>query len=92
MVPWLHFTTGLIAGCWIGAVIGGVIVLLFAGKRVRQLETSNMLLRVKLRAKEKQRQHSPAASGGSGPILVVPPRDTNRPASAPLYRRASGDR
>lgn len=90
MDPWFRFTTGLIAGCWLGALIGAAIALLFAGRRLRQLETANMLLRVKLRSQEKQRRR--AASGGGGPVLVVPPRDTNRPASAPMFRRASGDR
>ena len=86
---WMRFATGLIAGCWIGAIIGGAVVLLFASRRIRQLETVNMLLRVKLRSREKPVR---TGTGGGGPVLVVPPRETNRPASAPLTRFASGDR
>ena len=87
--PWLRFVTGLIAGCWGGAIIGGAIAILFASRRIRQLETTNMLLRVKLRAREKPRS---TGTGGGGPVLVVPPRETNRPASAPIMRVASSDR
>lgn len=89
MEPWLRFTVGLVIGCWAGVLIGGIIALLFAGRRLKQLETANMLLRVKLRSQEKQGQRTAA---GGGPILVVPPRDTNRPASAVFFRKASGDR
>jgi hypothetical protein len=85
----VRFATGLIAGCWLGAIIGGAVALLFASRRIRQLETANMLLRVKLRSREKPRRTS---TGGGGPVLVVPPRETNRPASAPFARFASGDR
>ncbi|MGA7886975.1 MAG: hypothetical protein WCA44_14615 [Acidobacteriaceae bacterium] len=85
---WMRFAIGLIAGCWVGAMIGGAVALLFASRRIRQLETVNMLLRVKLRAREK-----PSRTGtGGGPVLVVQPRETNRPASAPMSRFASGDR
>jgi hypothetical protein len=85
---WLRFVTGLISGCWAGAIIGGAVALLFASRRIRQLETANMLLRVKLRSREK-----PQRTGtGGGPLLVIPPRESNRPASAPMTRFASGDR
>ncbi len=86
---WIGFAAGLIAGCWIGAFIGGAVVLLFASRRIRQLETANMLLRVKLRAREKPGH--PGTEGG-GSVLVLPPRETHRPASAPRTRFASGDR
>lgn len=86
---WMRFATGLISGCWIGAIIGGAVALLFASRRIRQLETINMLLRVKLRSREQSRR---TGTGGNGPVLVVPPRETNRPASAPMTRFASGDR
>jgi len=87
--PWVRFAAGLIAGCWIGAIIGGAIALLFASRRIRQLENANMLLRVKLRARGNPRR---TGTGGGGPLLVVPPRETNRPASAPITRYASADR
>jgi hypothetical protein len=86
---WLRFASGLMVGCWIGALIGGAVALLFTGRRIRQLETVNMLLRVKLRAREKPQR---TGTGGTGPVLVVQPRDTNRPASAPIMRNASGTR
>ena len=86
---WVRLATGLIAGCWLGAIIGGSVALLFASRRIRQLETANMLLRVKLRARERKPQRT---GTGGGPMLVIPPRETNRPASAPLNRMASGDR
>ncbi len=86
---WVRFASGLIAGCWLGAIIGGAIALLFASRRIRQLETANMLLRVKLRAREKPAR---TGTGGGGPLLVVPQRDTHRPAGAPITRFASGDR
>lgn len=90
MYPWVRFLTGLIAGCWIGAAIGCAITLLVAGKRLRQLESANLLLRVKLRSREKPTRTGTASGGG--PVLVIPPRETNRPASAPITRIASGDR
>jgi len=86
---WVRFAAGLIAGCWLGAIIGGSVALLFASRRIRQLETANTLLRVKLRAREKSAR---TGTGGSGPVLVIQPRETNRPASAPINRMASGDR
>lgn len=86
---WIRLATGLIAGCWLGAMIGGAVALLFASRRIRQLETANMLLRVKLRARDRKPQRT--GTGGAGPVLVIPPRETNRPASAPMPF-ASGDR
>jgi len=86
---WFRFATGLIAGCWLGAILGGSVALLFAARRIRQLETANLLLRVKLRSRDRRPQR---AGAGGGPVLVLPPRETNRPASAPMPRVASGDR
>jgi hypothetical protein len=80
--PWLRLSTGLIVGCWLGAVVGFAITVLFAGKRLHQLETSNVLLRMKLRTREKSQR--------PGPILVAPPFSGNRGASGPL--RAAGGR
>jgi hypothetical protein len=87
--PWLRFVAGLIAGCWVGVLIGCGVALLFAGRRLRQLETANLLLRVKLRAQEKARR--PAASR-AGPLLVVPPGKASRPASSPPGRVANSGR
>lgn len=82
---WLRFSGGLIIGLWVGAAIGCAVTMLLAGRRLRQLETANLLLRVKLRTREKSQRR---AGGAAGPVLVVPP-GANRPASSPL-RRASG--
>jgi len=87
--PWLRFITGLIAGCWGGVVIGCAITLLLAGRRLRQLETANLILRVKLKAAERPKRRTPA---GAGPVLVVPPGSASRPASAPMSRYANGGR
>lgn len=80
--PWLHFGFGLLAGCWIGVVIGCGLTLLLASRRMRQLQTANALLRVKLRAREKP------ARTGTGPLLVVPATGTQRSSGAPLGRVA----
>ncbi len=90
MHPWVRFLTGLISGCWLGVFIGCAITLVILGKRVRQLETANLVLRVKLRAREKPKRTG--TTGAAGPVLVVQPRETNRPASAPMARFASGGR
>jgi hypothetical protein len=83
--PWLRFGLGVLTGCWIGGVVGLGVALILAGRRLRQLELANTMLRAKLRVRDKSRQ---AGEGGGGPILVVP-QGVNRPASAPLGRVAS---
>lgn len=84
--PWLRLGLGLILGCWGGAAIGMAIALMLASRRIKQLETANMLLRIKLRAREKPRR---TGTNGAGPTLVVPP-SASRPASA-SRRAASGE-
>lgn len=83
---WVRFGTGLIAGWWIGAAIGLAIALLLAGRRIKQLETANALLRLKLRAREKPRH---TATWSTGPVLIVPP-GAGRTESPPR-RAASGE-
>ena len=90
MHPWVRFLTGLISGCWLGVFIGCAITLVMAGKRLRQLETANLVLRVNLRSREEPRRNG--TTGGAGPMLLGPPRETIRPASAPVLRFASGGR
>jgi|HubBroStandDraft_5_1064220.scaffolds.fasta_scaffold1440807_1 hypothetical protein len=80
--PWLRLSTGLLVGCWIGAFGGCAITMLFAGKRLHQLQCANVLLRMKLRTREKTER--------PGPILVTPPIGGNRGAGGPL--RAAGGR
>jgi hypothetical protein len=84
--PWLRFGIGVLAGCWIGAAVGLGITLILVGRRIQQLEEANLMLRAKLRARDKAR---PSGTGGGGPVLVVPP-GMNRPASSPLIRAAAG--
>ncbi|HTW48551.1 MAG TPA: hypothetical protein VMD92_11410 [Acidobacteriaceae bacterium] len=84
--PWLRFGLGILAGCWIGSAVGLGIALMLAGRRIQQLEEINLMLRAKLRARDKERQSGPA---GVGPVLVFPP-GVNRPASSPLGRVAGG--
>jgi hypothetical protein len=82
--PWAEFLAGMLTGCWIGVVIGCAVALLFAGKRVRELEAGNLLLRSRLRAREE-----PQKTGTGGPTLVVSPSRPTRSASKPLSRAAS---
>jgi hypothetical protein len=84
--PWLRFGIGLLAGCWIGAGAGLGITLMLAGRRIQQLEEANLMLRAKLRAREKTRQPE---SGAAGPVLVLS-SVARRPASAPIGRVAAG--
>ena len=62
---WIGFFSGTITGCWIGVLIGCGVTLLLMGRRVRQLELLNVLLRSKLRALQRPRRVS-------GPALVMP--------------------
>jgi hypothetical protein len=89
MDPWVRFLTGLASGCWIGVFIGCAVTLVLAGKRVRQLQNANLVLRVKLRAREKPK---PTGTAGWGPVLMGPSRQRYRSASAPMARYASGGR
>jgi hypothetical protein len=84
--PWLRFGFGVLTGCWIGTALGIGITLILAGRRIKELEQANSILRTKLRVRDRSR---PSGPGGSGPILIVPP-NVNRPASAPFGRVASG--
>jgi len=82
--PWAPFVTGMLAGCWVGAVIGCAGVLLVVGRLVRQLETINLLLRTKLKARLK-----PQRTGtGGGPTLVMPIPSPAREAATPMRRIA----
>lgn len=83
--PWAQFFTGMLIGCWIGAVIGCAGVLLLMGRRIRQLEGINLILRRKLRARRTLRQ---AGAAGSGPMLVMPGPDPVRRAELPIHRIA----
>jgi hypothetical protein len=82
--PWLRFGFGLLAGIWVGVAAGLGIALVLAARRINELQEANLMLRAKLRARDRTRQ---SGSGGAGPVLIVPP-GMNRPASAPLSRAA----
>lgn len=81
--PWIRFGAGLLAGCWIGVPLGIAVAVLLVGRRMRQLEAANELLRGKLRTREK------AWQPGGGPTLVTAP-GAARPATVRL--RAVGGR
>lgn len=82
LYPWAHFLAGVVAGCWIGVLIGCAVALLLAGRRVRQLETRNLLLRVQLHARrEPQAGGLPASRQG-----LALPRSGSRTAE-PLMGR-----
>jgi hypothetical protein len=87
--PWVRFFTGFLTGCWVGVALGCVITLLFSGRRLRQLESANLLLRVKLRARERPKR---TGTGGAGPVLVVPPGGSSRSTNNPVGRVANGGR
>jgi len=63
LYPWAHFIVGVITGCWIGVVIGCAVALFLAGRRVRQLEARNLLLRVQLHARRQPQTGELRASG-----------------------------
>lgn len=77
--PWARFFAGMLAGCWIGAAIACAGVVLLMGRRVRQLESINLLLRTKLKARTKS-QRMGSGGGGGGHMLVMPLPETQRKA------------
>jgi hypothetical protein len=85
--PWVRFFTGFLTGGWVGVAVGCVVTLLFSGRRLRQLESANLLLRVKLRAHERPRR---AGTNPAGPVLVVPPGGAQRAGNNPVGKVANG--
>lgn len=65
---WVEFLAGTLTGCWIGVVIGCGVTLFLMGRRVRQLEGSNRVLRNQLRAAQK-----PQRTGTGGPLVMTRP-------------------
>ncbi|MGA8109240.1 MAG: hypothetical protein WBD46_08590 [Acidobacteriaceae bacterium] len=82
---WGGFFAGMLLGCWIGVVAGCAVTLLLMGRRVRQLETVNLLLRSKLKSREKPRR-----TGTGGAPLVMPLPGTGRSTSPSVGRTARG--
>ncbi|HEX4005727.1 MAG TPA: hypothetical protein VHX60_06105 [Acidobacteriaceae bacterium] len=85
--PWIRVAVDILVGCWIGVPFGMMIALTFAGRRIKQLECANNLLRMKLRTSEKPARAN--GTTGMGPSLVTSAA-TRRAVSAPL--RAVGGR
>jgi len=85
--PWTRFIPGLLVSFWVGVAIGCAGALLMAGRRIRQLETVNALLRARLRTREKA-QHT--GTGGVGPVLLVPRGAPSPSQSRPTGRIAAG--
>jgi hypothetical protein len=83
--PWAQFFAGVITGCWIGAIIACAGLLLLVGRRVRQLESVNFLLRMKLKARGRPQR---AATAGAGRTLVMPTPIAARKADEPPERIA----
>lgn len=84
--PWLRMSTGLILGGWIGVPVGCAMTVLFSARRLHQLEAANVMLRARLRTREKAQRPASILP----PILVMPPANVSRPGDAP--RRAAGGR
>ena len=80
--PWIRFGAGLLLGCWVGVPIGIAVAVLLVGRRMRQLEVANELLRNKLNVREK-------AWRTGGPMLVT---NAGTPRPATVRMRAAGGR
>lgn len=80
--PWAQFLTGMLIGCWVGAAVACAGLLLLVGRKVRRLESINLLLRTKLKARTKP-QH---AVGTAGSMLVMPLPDALRKTDRPAPR------
>lgn len=81
--PWIRFGAGLLLGCWVGVPIGIAVAVLLVGRRMRQLEMANELLRNKLNVREK------AWRTGGGPTLVA---NSGTTRGATVRMRAVGGR
>jgi len=84
--PWARFLTGMLIGCWFGAAIACAGLLLVVGRRIRQLEAVNLLLRTKLKARAAG--ISVRRTGTTGPMLVMPMPGSARRSESPLPRIA----
>ena len=79
--PWPQFFAGMLIGCWIGAAVACAGILLLVGRKVRQLESINLLLTRKLKVRASLRR-TPAA--GRGPRLVMTSPDSPLKAEPPI--------
>lgn len=85
--PWAEIVAGTLIGCWAGAAIACAGVLLLVGRRVRQLEAINLLLRTRLKASLGTLQGRSAA-GRSASMLVMPMPGAAHKSESPLGRIA----
>jgi hypothetical protein len=83
--PWAQFFTGMLIGCWIGAAVACAGVLLMVGRKVRRLESINLLLRTKLKARVRMPR---SGTGTSGSMLVMPLPGTSRRPQGPTGKIA----
>jgi hypothetical protein len=83
--PWAQFFAGLLTGCWIGALIACAGVLLLVVRRVRQLESINLVLRARLKTRGKPQR---TGTGVPGPTLVMPLPKSGRKAESAMARMA----
>jgi hypothetical protein len=83
--PWAQFFAGVITGCWIGAIIACAGLLLLVGRRVRQLESINQLLRTKLKVRIRPQR---TGTGKHGPTLVMPMPGAARKVEVPPQKIA----
>jgi hypothetical protein len=81
--PWAQFFAGMLIGCWAGAAIACAGLLLFVGRRVRQLESMNVILRRKLKVRASTRR-----SAMLGPTLMMPGPDSVLKMETPAQRIA----
>jgi hypothetical protein len=68
---WAQFFAGMLVGCWVGAAVACAGVLLLVGRKVRRLESINLLLRTKLKARSRPQR----GTGTSGSMFVMPMPD-----------------
>lgn len=81
--PWAQFFAGMLIGCWIGGAVACAGLLLLIGRKVRQLEGINSILRRKLKARNLVPR---PGTGGPGPTLVMPFPESIRKVEAPMTR------
>lgn len=82
---WAQFFAGMLIGCWVGAAVACAGVLLLVGRKVRRLESINLLLRTKLRARLRPQR---SGTGTSGSMLVMPLRGSLQTSQSPTTRIA----
>jgi hypothetical protein len=83
--PWAQFFAGMLIGCWMGAAVACAGLLLFIGRKVRQLESINSILRKKLKARASP---LPVSTAETARMLVMTRPDSVPRMDSPLARIA----